>query len=154
VIRRADALDVPFLRDMLHHAYYWREDPAASEPVARYVANWGRRGDAAVIAVVDHRRVGAAWYRLFDAEEPGFAFLDEGTPEVSIAVVPAMRGRGIGSELLDALLARARREGFGALSLSVEKDNPSVKLYERHGFEPVREDGDTVVMRADLERGA
>ena len=154
MIRRADALDVPFLRDMLHHAYYWREDPAASEPVARYVANWGRRGDAAVIAVVDHRRVGAAWYRLFDAEEPGFAFLDEGTPEVSIAVVPAMRGRGIGSELLDALLARARREGFGALSLSVEKDNPSVKLYERHGFEPVREDGDTVVMRADLERGA
>jgi GNAT superfamily N-acetyltransferase len=153
VVRRGDALDVPFLRDMLHHAYFWREDPAASEPVARYVANWGRRGDAAVIAIVEHRPVGAAWYRVFDADEPGFAFLDESTPEVSIAVVPAMRGRGIGSELLEALTARARREGFGALSLSVERDNPSVKLYERHGFTPVREDGDTVVMRADLTSG-
>jgi len=150
VIRRGDALDVPFLRDMLHHAYFWREDPEASEPVARYVANWGRRGDAAVVAVVDNRRVGAAWYRLFNGNEPGFAFLDESTPEVSIAVVPAMRGRGIGSELLEALLARAQRDGFGALSLSVERDNPSVKLYERHGFARVREDGDTVVMRAEL----
>jgi hypothetical protein len=38
----------------------------------------------------------------------------------------------------------------GALGLSVERDTPSVKLYERHGFEPVRGDGDTVVMRATL----
>ena len=151
MIRRGDALDVPFLRDMLHHAYYWREDPEANDPVARYVANWGRPGDAAVIAIEDHRRVGAAWYRLFTPDEPGFAFLDEGTPEVSIAVVPAMRGRGIGSQLLDGLLVRARSEGFTALSLSVERDNPSLKLYEKYGFHPVREEDNTVVMRAELD---
>jgi ribosomal protein S18 acetylase RimI-like enzyme len=151
VIRRGSALDVPFLRDMLHHAYYWRESDAdASEPVSRYVANFGRRGDAALIAIEDHRRVGAAWYRLFTHDEPGFAFLDESTPEVSIAVVPNMRGRGTGSQLLSALMERARQEGYPALSLSVERDNPSIKLYERHGFRPVREEGDTVVMRADL----
>jgi ribosomal protein S18 acetylase RimI-like enzyme len=151
VIRRGSELDVPFLRDMLHHAYYWREsDAEASEPVSRYVANFGRRGDAALIAIEDHRRVGAAWYRLFTREEPGFAFLDELTPEVSIAVVPNMRGRGTGSQLLSALMERARQEGYPALSLSVERDNPSIKLYERHGFRPVREEGDTVVMRADL----
>ena len=136
---------------MLHHAYYWRESDAdASEPVSRYVANFGRRGDAALIAIEDHRRVGAAWYRLFTHDEPGFAFLDESTPEVSIAVVPNMRGRGTGSQLLSALMERARQEGYPALSLSVERDNPSIKLYERHGFRPVREEGDTVVMRADL----
>jgi ribosomal protein S18 acetylase RimI-like enzyme len=145
-------MDVPFLRDMLHHAYYWREnDPEAADPVARYVANFGRRGDAAVVAIEDHRRVGAAWYRLFAPDEPGFAFLDERTPEVSIAVVPSMRGRGIGSQLLDALMARARSEGYSALSLSVERDNPSIKLYERHGFQPVEADGDTLTMRAALE---
>ena len=151
MIRRGSALDVPFLRDMLHHAYYWRESDAdASEPVSRYVANFGRRGDAALIAIEDHRRVGAAWYRLFTHDEPGFAFLDESTPEVSIAVVPNMRGRGTGSQLLSALMERARQEGYPALSLSVERDNPSIKLYERHGFRPVREEGDTVVMRADI----
>ncbi len=61
-----------------------------------------------------------------------------------------MRGRGTGSQLLSALMERARQEGYPALSLSVERDNPSIKLYERHGFRPVREEGDTVVMRADI----
>src|SRR5262245_51770620 len=151
MIRRGDAIDVPFLRDMLHHAYYWREnDPQAADPVSRYVANFGRRGDAAVIAIEDHRRVGAAWYRLFAADEPGFAFVDEATPEATIAVVPNMRGRGIGSQLLDRLLARARQEGYPALSLSVEKDNPSIALYERHGFERLREEDTTVIMRVTL----
>jgi ribosomal protein S18 acetylase RimI-like enzyme len=153
MIRRGDAIDVPFLRDMLHHAYYWREnDPLAADPVARYVVNFGRHGDAAVIAIEDHRRVGAAWYRLFSGDEPGFAFVDEATPEATIAVVPSMRGRGIGSQLLTGLLDRARSEGFAAVSLSVEKANPSIKLYERYGFQAVREEGDTVVMRAPLEQ--
>jgi ribosomal protein S18 acetylase RimI-like enzyme len=155
MIRRGDAIDVPFLRDMLHHAYYWREnDPEAADPVARYVANFGRRGDAAMIAIEDHRRVGAAWYRLFTPDEPGFAFVDEQTPEVSISVVPSMRGHGIGSQLLDSLLARARREGYETLSLSVERDNPSLGLYERHGFRKLREDGDTVIMTASLRPDA
>jgi hypothetical protein len=35
--------------------------------------------------------------------------------------------------------------------LSVERDNPSIKLYERHGFQPVEADGDTLTMRAALE---
>ena len=151
MIRRGDAIDVPFLRDMLHHAYYWREnDPEATDPVARYVVNFGRKGDAAVIAIEDHRRVGAAWYRLFAADEPGFAFVDEQTPEATIAVVPSVRGRGIGSQLLERLLSRARDEGYPALTLSVERDNPSIKLYERHGFQPIREEDDTLIMRADL----
>ena len=151
VIRRGGRQDVRFLRDMLHHAYYWREsDAEASEPVSRYVANFGRKGDAAVIAIEEHRRVGAAWYRLFPRDEPGFAFVDEQTPEVSIAVVPSMRGRGIGSQLLEALIARAREERYRALSLSVERDNPSIALYERYGFRSIRQEDDTVVMQADL----
>ena len=153
-IRRGDAIDVPFLRDMLHHAYYWREnDPEAADPVARYVVNFGRKGDAAVIAIEDHRRVGAAWYRLFARDEQGFAFVDEQTPEATIAVVPSMRGRGIGGQLLEALVDQAREEGFPALSLSVERGNPAISLYERQGFQPLREGGDTVVMRAELAAG-
>ena len=152
MVRRGDAMDVPFLRDMLHHAYYWREnDPEASDPVARYVVNFGRKGDAAVIAIEDHRRVGAAWYRLFARDEPGFAFVDEQTPEATIAVVPSMRGHGIGGQLLEALVEQAREDGYPALSLSVERGNPAISLYERHGFQPLREGGDTVVMRAELD---
>ena len=58
-----------FLRDMLHHAYYWKErkPDAGPGPVQLYVKAWGRRADTAVIAVVDGFPVGAAWYRLFKA---------------------------------------------------------------------------------------
>src|SRR6185503_9046990 len=102
VVRRGGAQDVRFLRDMLHHAYYWKEraPDAGPGPVALYVKAWGRQGDTAVLALDRGFPVGAAWYRLFDRERPGFGFVDERTPELAIAVVPNARGRGVGSALL------------------------------------------------------
>jgi ribosomal protein S18 acetylase RimI-like enzyme len=103
-----------------------------------------------VVAIDDFHPVGAAWYRLYSADEPGFGFVDEETPELTIGVVPARRGKGIGSELLDALLERAARDGFARISLSVEKTNPAVHLYASRGFRAVRENED-LVMAAELE---
>jgi ribosomal protein S18 acetylase RimI-like enzyme len=150
MIRGAGRQDVRFLRDMLRHAYYWRMGQEVEDPVFRYVRSWGRPGDAGLIALEDGNPVGAAWYRLFRRDAPGFGFVDESTPELTIAVVPGRRGRGIGHELLTGLLDRARREGFGAVSLSVEKDSPAVKLYERYGFRRIDETPSALVMRAPL----
>ncbi len=152
MIRRAGPHDVRFLRDMLHHAFYWRESGAGDDeqPVYRYVQAWGRRGDAGVIALDQGFPVGAAWYRLFRKDAPGYGFVDEQTPELAIAVVPSRRGRGIGEELLRGLLDRAREEGFGAISLGVERRNPARRLYERFGFRTVAEPraGRSLLMRA------
>src|ERR687891_2484286 len=156
VIRRGGPSDVRFLRDMLHHAYYWRErEPGEGPgPVALYVKGWGRPGDTALIAIDEGFPVGAAWYRLFTADQPGYGFVDEQTPELAIAVVPSRRGHGYGRELLQGLIERARQEGHTALSLSVEHDNPAIKLYEKFGFRTVREEeGHTLVMRAELPSG-
>ena len=152
MIRRASGRDAPFLRDMVKHAYYWRwADPATAEvPASRYVEGWGRPGDRGMILIDESFPVGAAWYRHFTAVKPGYGFLDEETPELTIAVVPSKRGRGFGEQLLSALLEQARNDGQEAMSLSVERDNPAVKLYERFGFQPVREVDSTVIMRADL----
>ena len=154
VIRRGGRQDVRFLRDMLHHAYYWRERNPGAEPgpVARYVKGWGRPGDTALIAVEGAFPVGAGWYRLFRHDQPGYGFVDEETPELAIAVVPSRRGRGLGEALLSALYDRARADGYRALSLSVERDNDAlVAFYEKHGFERVAEDGgDSVTMRREL----
>jgi ribosomal protein S18 acetylase RimI-like enzyme len=149
VIRQAGPQDVRFLRDMLKHAYHWRLNEDPDLPVARYVNNWGRPGDAGLVAW-EAGPVGAAWYRLFPASAPGFGFVDEQTPELAIAVVPSRRGRGFGHELLSGLLERAREDGFGAISLSVAHDNPAVALYESYGFERTREDDGAFVMRAPL----
>jgi len=138
---------------MLHHAFYWRErvpqDPAEGS-VQRYVMSWGRPGDAAVIAYGESGNVGAAWYRLFKEREPGYGFVNERTPELSIAVVPSCRVRGYGEELLTALLAQAKKNGFEQISLSVEPDNPALRLYERHGFKKVGESGGSWTMLAPL----
>ncbi len=51
------------------------------------------------------------------------------------AVVPAARGRGIGSALLYAAEAHARRRGARKLSLRVFGTNTTARrMYERHGF--------------------
>ncbi len=152
MIRRGGAQDVPFLRDMLRHAYYWRWGRIGAEdlPASRYVDGWGRPGDRAMIGLDQGSRVGAAWYRLFRPSAPGWGFVDESTPELSIAVVPSRRGRGLGQELLNALTDQARRDGYHALSLSVERGNPSQHLYERFGFQEVARTGDTITMKADL----
>jgi ribosomal protein S18 acetylase RimI-like enzyme len=145
---------VPFLRDMLRHAYYWRVDRVSETgepPVRRYVERWGRPGDTALIAIQDFQKVGAAWYRLFTEANAGYGYVDEETPELSIAIVPSRRGSGLGSELLDALLDRARADGYAAISLSVEEGSPAVGLYERHGFERVGDDDGGVTMRAALK---
>jgi GNAT superfamily N-acetyltransferase len=150
VIRHAGAQDLPFLRDMLRHAYYARWGDGADVPLERYVAGWGRPGDSALVAIDEFQPVGAAWYRLFEEEEPGYGFVDEGTPELTIAIVPSRRGRGLGEELLTALLEQARSEGYGRISLSVEPDNPALHLYEQHGFAKVGERGGALVMQAHL----
>ena len=149
VIRRGGAQDTRFLRDMLHHAYYWKErkPDEGPGPVALYVKAWGRPGDTAVIAINEGFPIGAAWFRSFSAQQPGYGFVDENTPELAIAVVPNARGLGAGGALLDALLERARAEGYPAISLSVDKFNEgAMRLYERHGFERVSETDDSVTM--------
>jgi ribosomal protein S18 acetylase RimI-like enzyme len=157
-IRPATHDDDDFLRTMLYEAAAWNPDwprermiAALADPMlARYHRDWGRDGDAGVIAELDGEPVGAAWYRLFTAEEPGYGFVDEKTPELGIAVAPLHRRKGIGETLLRALMVQAREEGFQALSLSVAVHNRSRMMYERAGFERVREEAESWVMRAEL----
>ena len=104
-------------------------DPA----IARYVEGWGTRpGDSGLLAIVDDVPVGAAWLRYFPASNPGYGFVDERTPELSVAVLPAWRGQGIGSHLIEHLLP-----GLPAISLSCDPANPAWHLYLRLGFEPL-----------------
>jgi GNAT superfamily N-acetyltransferase len=154
-IRDATFEDVGFLRDMVLEAAYWRpgrrvpsREVALADPkLAHYVDAWGRPGDTAVVAVdTAGVRMGAAWARLFPAADPGYGFIDEQTPELGIAVLRDRHRGGIGGRLLEELVWQLRRSGFTAVSLSVERDNPARRLYERLGFVPFELAGDAITM--------
>ena len=161
MFRLSARADPAFLTEMLYEAVYWRDDGAEERPpldamledprIKGYVAGWGRAGDVALCAL-DRREepVGAAWYRRFTAAEPGYGFVAEDVPELSIGVYPECRGQRIGSLLLGALLARARSSHERALSLSVSRENPAKRLYARNGFEVVAQPGDALTMLVDL----
>jgi ribosomal protein S18 acetylase RimI-like enzyme len=75
--------------------------------------------------IVEQR--GAPIGYLLVLREPDHLFLDE------IALVPAARRRGLGSELVRVVMARARDAGL-PLRLSVLFNNPAQRLYARLGF--------------------
>jgi uncharacterized protein len=155
--------DEGFLWKMLYEAVHWGPGEAGPKPPPeelfadarrrRYVAGWGRPDDFAVVArdAEGGREVGAAWYRIFPEDRPGYGFVDEATPEIALAVDPDRRDAGIGGILLRTVMDAARAGGFRAVSLSVHKGNqPALRLYEKSGFAKLRDDGDDWVMRADL----
>src|SRR3954452_22752086 len=154
-IRVATGADADFLLDMLVEACNWgdqrveRHDVASHPHLGHYIAGWPRPHDFGLIAMGDDAtRAGAAWARRFSAEHPGYGFVASDVPEVSMAVVAAQRGRGIGRRLLEGLIAGARRRGWRALSLSVEDGNPVAGLYGRTGFVTVArvETSDTMLL--------
>ncbi len=157
-IRSAGAGDLPFLEEMMVVASNW--DPGRpiqpfdalllDEHMRRYIEGWGRTGDVAFIARDAGQPVGAAWRRSYSSAAPGYGFLAEAIPEVSIGVRLDWRGLGIGGSLLAALADDARRADLLALSLSVELDNPAVRLYLRQGYRIVRSTAEDHVMRLDL----
>lgn len=118
---------------------------------------FGRPGDFGAVASAgeeDAPPLGAAWWRYFPPQAPGYGFVDQATPEVSLAVFPPHRGRGAGTALLAALEREARAREIAALSLSVQRDNPALRLYRRFGFRPCGRVDDALTMVLELSRAA
>lgn len=158
-LRPTTAADAPFLREMVREANCWRlavearrpplDEVLADSHVSRYVDGWGRPGDGGAIAEVGDTPVGACWLRLFTAEHHGWGFVRPDVPEISLAVAPAWRRRGLGTRLLAAAIEQARERGFPAVSLSVQPDNPARRLYKRAGFHRVTTvDGSWTMVRS------
>jgi ribosomal protein S18 acetylase RimI-like enzyme len=158
-IRRLTAEDEHFLWEMLYAALHVPpgQPPLSREVVnepgiARYVLHWGKGGDTGFVAVDASTSlpVGAAWVRMFTAGNKGYGYVDSETPELSIAVLPEYRGKGIGTDLLRHLVEEVRVR-HRALSLSVSSDNPAIRLYQRLGFEVVERSATSLTMKKQLD---
>ena len=130
IIRPLKIEDQEFLWEMLYQALY---TPPGVKPLpkeiiyqpelAKYVREWEKKeSDLGFIALTEDGKisVGAIWIRLFTKSDRGYGYINDRTPELSIAVLPEYRGRGIGTLLLDRLLQEVR-EIYPAISLSVSQ---------------------------------
>lgn len=146
-IRPVTTHDEDFLWEMLYYAAHADEEEHRSiadlalDPIlASYVVGWGKPGDLGFVAATSgsNIRLGAAWMRLPIAGQQGYSYVDEQTPELAVAVLPACRGQGIGSVLMKRLVQAAYGK-YPAIILSVRDNNPAKRFYQRMGFVVTRQ---------------
>ncbi|GLY27737.1 ribosomal protein S18-alanine N-acetyltransferase [Kineosporia sp. NBRC 101731] len=84
------------------------------------------------------------WYVVAESAEDellGYAGLLAPGAEAdvqTVAVAPAAQGRGVGRQLLDAMIDQARSREATSLLLEVRADNEqAIRLYTRRGFERI-----------------
>jgi ribosomal protein S18 acetylase RimI-like enzyme len=83
---------------------------------------------------------GTAIGRLYREEQGDTIYI------IDIALVPSVRGQGIGTVLLQEILDEAAAAGKG-VTIHVEHFNPARHLYDRLGFKELQQDGVYHLMR-------
>ena len=153
-IRIMKETEYPVLKDFLYEAIFVPEGEEAPErsilerpELQVYISDFGRNeGDCAVLASADGKIIGAAWARIMD----DYGHIDAETPSLAIAVYKNYRGKGIGKKLLSLLLSCMQERDYKQVSLSVQKQNPAVRLYKKAGFITVKETDEEYIMVNNL----
>jgi GNAT superfamily N-acetyltransferase len=109
----------------------------SAHATGHYIEDWPRDGELGVIAEASGEPIGAAWLRFFDESDPGYGFVAQDIPELTIGVAPGWRGKGAGRALLRAVAASASQAGIAQISLSVERKNLARELYLSEGYQVV-----------------
>ena len=112
-----------------------------------YVEDFGSKpDDHALVAEAEGEIIGAVWVR----DMPDYGHVADGVPSFAIALLPAYRGRGLGTALMQTMLAELRRRGYPRCSLAVQKRNRALHLYRRLGFTAVDENDEEFIMVHDF----
>lgn len=154
LIRELRSSEYPILEEFLYQSIFQRD---ANNRIPRselekpainiYIRDFGHyEEDSCLCAEIDNAIVGAVWVRNIN----GFGSIDEHTPEFAISLLPEYRGFGIGTALMQAMLAKLKEEGCDKTSLAVQKDNYALKMYLNVGFEIIDENAEEYIMVCQL----
>ena len=154
IIREMRKEEYCLLDDFLYEAIYI---PDGIEPppksiidspeLQEYIVEFGKRkSDKALVAEIQGNVVGAIWVRIMN----DYGHIDNDTPSLAMSVNKKYRGLGIGTALLNQLLSVERLAGYSRISLSVQKNNYAVKMYEKIGFTVVDEKSEEYIMAVNL----
>ncbi|MFZ1750044.1 MAG: GNAT family N-acetyltransferase [Saprospiraceae bacterium] len=137
IIRDIKPIEYSFLKEMLYQAVFVADKKIVlpreiiEQPALRkYIQDFGKTGDFCLVAELYGKLIGAIWIRFIK----GFGFVDNETPELSMAVLNEYRGKGIGKQLLTAMIDRLKDNRLKRISLSVDRENYAYGFYKKYGF--------------------
>ncbi len=154
IIRTLYPSEYSLLEEFLYQAIFvpkGQQPPPRSvlqSPALRvYVDGFGQSPhDRAFAAVAEGRVAGAVWVRIMD----DYGHVDSETPSFALSLLPEFRGQGLGTALLHAMLDQLRQAGYAQASLAVQKDNYAARMYQRAGFQSLRETEEEFIMVCPL----
>jgi GNAT superfamily N-acetyltransferase len=140
-VRRATGDDVEAIRQVGHGTWPSTYGFAGTEYAERGLARW-----YSVEAVRESVRATDTWVAEIDGEVVGFGNVDlrREPPTIwKLYVLPSQHGRGVGSALLEQLVASVPVERQVVALEYVEGNERAGDFYTRHGFiETTREPGE------------
>lgn len=107
-------------------------------------------GDFALAAEIEGKIVGAVWARIIN----DYGHIDSQTPSLAISLYPEYRGYGIGTTMMEEILALLKSHGYSRVSLSVQKANYAAQMYRKIGFKIAEEKDEDLIMlwqEADID---
>ncbi|MBP5348375.1 MAG: GNAT family N-acetyltransferase [Bacteroidaceae bacterium] len=154
LIRPITPCDIPLLKDFLYEAIFIPEGVQApprsiidDDSLQIYIRDFGDKpDDRCLIAESYGHVVGAIWSRIID----DYGHIDNETPSIAISLYKEYRNKGIGTELLRQMLDLLRNEGYKSVSLSVQKANYAIKMYQKAGFQILSQNDEEAIMRCSL----
>ena len=107
-----------------------------------YIADFGKSDDWCLVAEVKEKIVGAVWVRIMN----DYGHIDDETPSFAISLYEEYRNMGIGTALMRDMLEFLKNKGYKQTSLSVQKANYAVRMYQKVGFEVIDENEEEYIM--------
>jgi ribosomal protein S18 acetylase RimI-like enzyme len=158
LIREIHQTEISFLDDMLYEAIFIPvgEEKLPREIInqpelSRYIKNFGQTCDICLVAEFHGKLIGAIWTRVYNENEKGYGFVNNSTPELSMALFEEYRHRGIGTLLLKEMIQKLIEHNYKRVSLSVDKRNYAYDFYKRFGFEIFDSDEKEAIMIKKLQ---
>ena len=148
-IREIRKNEYPLLSDFLYEAIFIPEGmdkPPKSiieQPELQvYIKDFGKADDWCFVAEIKEKIVGAVWVRIMN----DYGHIDDETPSFAMSLYEEYRNLGIGTALMGAMLQFLREKGYKQASLSVQKANYAVRMYQKVGFEVIDENEEEYIM--------
>lgn len=134
--------EIYLLERFLYEAIFQKENSEAlsfdiihTPEIKLYIDHFGSyKDDFCFVAEYKSNIIGAVWVRILSGDIKGFGNINNKTPEFAISILPEYRNKRVGTLLMSRMISLLKKQNYLQASLSVDKKNYALKMYQKLGF--------------------